>query len=79
MGDLLQEVRAVRRLPPPAMARAIRLAAGVTQARLARELGVDRTTVLRWELGKRRPSRRVARAYAELLANLQAEMGTAVG
>ena len=75
MVTLIEEVRLVRRLPPPGLARQIRIAAGVTQQRLADELGVDRSTILRWEFAKRRPSRRLARRYADLLTALQREVG----
>jgi DNA-binding transcriptional regulator YiaG len=74
---LVDEVRAKRRFPPPAMARAIRMTAGVSQARIAEELNVDRATVTRWESGRRRPRGRLAVAYADLLAALQAEIDAA--
>ncbi len=70
-GTLVREVRAQRHLPGPTLARAIRQAAGVSQERLAQELGVDRVTVTRWETGIRRPRGRRAAAYAELLARLK--------
>ena len=73
MSDLLTEVRAVR-LPPPAARRAIRIASGATQVMIARELGVTRFSVLRYENGSRRPSRRVAKRYAKVLAALRAEV-----
>jgi DNA-binding transcriptional regulator YiaG len=77
-GGLLEEVRAQLqaklRLPSPAMCRAIRLAAGVSQERIARELGVHRVTVARWELGARRPRTRRAAAYAALLEELRREV-----
>lgn len=69
--ELIREVRAQRRLPSPALARAIREAAGVSQGRLADELGVDRVTVTRWEGGLRRPRGSTAARYAELLAQLK--------
>ena len=59
-------------LPSPAAARAIRLAAGVSQQRLADELGVHPLTVARWEEGLFRPNGRSRRAYVELLAALKA-------
>ncbi len=77
MSDLLQEVRAARALPTPALARAIRQAAGVSQQRLADELGVGRVTVTRWEQGTRRPRGRLAVAYARLLQELRQEVGAA--
>jgi len=70
MSGLLSEVRDSKRLPPPAMARAIRLAAGVSQARFATEIGVHRVTVARWEEGTRRPRGQHLRAYIQLLTEL---------
>lgn len=67
---LVDEVRAVRSLPSPSMRRAIREAAGVSQKRLARELGVSNTTVSRWEAGESTPSP----AYGRLLRDLAEEV-----
>jgi DNA-binding transcriptional regulator YiaG len=72
--NLLDEVRQAKKLPPPEAARDIRLAAGVTQERLAQELGVHRMTVQRWETGERRPSGVHRAAYATLLEALQSEV-----
>jgi transcriptional regulator with XRE-family HTH domain len=75
--ELLKEIRQARRqarrLPPPDLAKAIRAAAGVSQQRLADELGVHRVSVARWELGQRRPRGRLLHAYADLLDALQRE------
>ena len=68
---LVDEIRAARRLPPPEVARAIRHAAGASQARCAAEIGVHRVTLARWELGQRRPNGRHREAYAELLTSLE--------
>lgn len=73
---LLEEIRAVRHLPAPALARAIREAAGVSQERIAQELGVDRVTVTRWESGARRPRGAQAVAYARLLEQLKEAVGS---
>lgn len=72
MTALLDEIRA-HRLPDPSLARAVRRAARVSQARLAQELGVSRVTVARWEAGTRRPTGAIARAYAVLLTQMQEE------
>jgi transcriptional regulator with XRE-family HTH domain len=72
---LIAEVRALRRLPTPSKARAIRQAAGISQARLAEHLGVDRVTVTRWERGLRRPRGDLALKYGDFLAALRAEVG----
>ena len=49
MSGLVAEVREAQSLPAPDVARAIREAAQVSQARLAGELGVHELTVARWE------------------------------
>jgi DNA-binding transcriptional regulator YiaG len=70
MSALLDEVRTSLSLPRPDVARQIREAAGVSQARLAEELGVHELTVYRWESGTRSPHGNLRRAYACLLAEL---------
>jgi DNA-binding transcriptional regulator YiaG len=76
MRPLVEEVRTSRGLPPPKVARAIRVEAHVTQARLARELSVHRLTVARWESGERRPRGTLRVRYAELLHDLQMEVAS---
>lgn len=71
MSQLLEVARARRALPSPAMARAIREAAGVTQAEVAAELDVAPLTVYRWETGRRRPRGEHLLAYSELLGRLR--------
>jgi DNA-binding transcriptional regulator YiaG len=67
---LIDEVRS-RRLPPSGVRRAIRLAAGVSQVRMASELGVHRLTFVRWETGVHEPRGESRERYARLLAELQ--------
>lgn len=69
--SLIDEVRARRPLPAPRVARAIREAAGVSQIRLAQELGVHRMTIARWENGSRSPRAGQRQAYAALLEALR--------
>ena len=69
MSTLIEEVRA-RRLPPRQVARAIRVAAGVTQGRMATELGLHRVTVARWEAGAQVPTGEARERYAHLLERL---------
>lgn len=71
MSQLIEEVRKARALPSPKFARAIRQAAGVSQVRLAAELGVHRMTIARWESGERRPQGQHLLAYVALLHDLQ--------
>lgn len=70
MSALINEVAASRRLPPPAMRRAIREGAGVSRARFARELGVAPSAVGFWEAG-RTPSAPYLEAYCNLLDALK--------
>jgi len=70
MSALLDEVRESLALPGPDVARQIREAANVSQARLASELGVHEITVGRWEAGLHVPHGELRRAYARLLAQL---------
>lgn len=72
--SLAGELRTERRLPAPRMMRLIREMAGVSQARIARELGVDRVTVARWELGLRTPRGELRRRYVELLNTLRQDV-----
>lgn len=71
--NVIDETRARRELPAPTLARAIREAAGVSQSAIARDLGVTRMTVCRWESGRCRPSIEHVAAYAEILRALQDE------
>lgn len=71
MPDLADEVRLVRALPAPALAREIRRAAGVSRQRLADELDVHVITVARWERGTRSPRGRLRTEYARVIHELQ--------
>jgi DNA-binding transcriptional regulator YiaG len=70
MSGLVAEVREALSLPTPAEARAIREAAGISQARLAKELDVHELTVHRWEAGTRTPRGERRLSYARLLREL---------
>jgi DNA-binding XRE family transcriptional regulator len=67
---LIDAVRA-RRLPPPEKRREIRRNAHVSQGRMARELGVHRVTLIRWEEGTYEPNDEHRERYAQLLAQLR--------
>jgi len=70
--ELVAEAKASTYLPAStARRRAIREEAGASQARCARELGVDRATFSRWEAGHRRPRGEYLVRYVELLRSLQ--------
>ncbi len=70
MSSLLDEVRTRPKLPAPGMAKAIRRAAGVTQARLAVELNVHPVTLSRWETGVRKPQGTDLTCWMAMLAEL---------
>lgn len=57
-------------LPPPILRRAIRKAAGITQAEIADQVGVSRAAVSRWEEGTRNPRRRHRVRYHVVLSDL---------
>lgn len=71
--NLIDELKArsTAQLPPPPERKAIREKAGVSQERMARELGVHYITLLHWESGNREPRPRNKARYAELLAALR--------
>lgn len=75
MSGLLAEVRAHQKLLDPRRAKAIREAAGISQRRIAVELGVHPLTVQRWEKGTRRPRGELLVRYAQLLEELRQEVG----
>lgn len=66
---LLAQIAARKRFSRES-ARAIRLAAGVSQREIAEELGVDRVTVARWELGTRQPTGELLLRYMHLLNDI---------
>ena len=69
---LTDDIQQAQQLPAPKRARMIRAEAGVSQERLARELGVHRVTLARWESGDSLPRGLEIRArYAQLLADLR--------
>jgi DNA-binding transcriptional regulator YiaG len=68
----LEMAQALRELPTPAMRRAIRLEAGLSQKELAQDLGVTQVALARYESGQRRPRGARLLAYVELLRTLRA-------
>jgi transcriptional regulator with XRE-family HTH domain len=73
-GAEVEVVVALRTALGSGEARAVREAAGATQAQAARDIGVDAMTVSRWERGKRTPRPRVALRAAPVYARY-AELG----
>ena len=71
---LIEQVRLSRSLPPRGLAAAIRRSAGVSRESLAEELGIHPVTVARWEQGSRTPRGKLRVRYAQLLAELAAEV-----
>jgi DNA-binding transcriptional regulator YiaG len=67
----LIEVARARALARSGAARSIRKDAGVGLSEVARALGVEPSTVCRWETGERAPRGRSALAYVKLLDALQ--------
>lgn len=71
--SLIELVRLRKSLPAPPMRRAIRQAAGISEAALAASIGVTRAAVHNWETGRRFPHGDNLRRYAEVLGQLQDE------
>lgn len=71
LEDLTLRVRAGRRLPEPAVRRAIRQAARVSLADVAAVVGVTRQAVSLWELGQRTPRGPMLNTYVVTLRALQ--------
>lgn len=67
MSALTEEVKLSVSLPDPTAARNIRRRAGVSQPRVAAEVGVHPITVARWERGTRTPRGELRIRYARLL------------
>lgn len=71
---LADEVHARRTLPSPDARRLIRVAARVSLQRMADELGVQPSTVMRWEQGLTVPRPQTLDRYAALLEALKREI-----
>jgi len=67
----LARLAQVRKLIKSGQARRTREAAGISLAEMARAIGVDVSTLHRWETGKRRPRSAAALRYAGALAALE--------
>ncbi len=63
-------VQAYQALPRPSEARACRRRAGLPAALAAKEIGVHKATLLRWEAGTCKPRGEHVERWARLLAEL---------
>lgn len=72
-GSAQQLVR-IRQLTRSGQARRIRIAASLSQAEIAGEVGVSPSAVARWELGNRLPHGDLAIRYLGVLNSLVAEL-----
>lgn len=72
----LLEVSRVRTLIKDGHAREIRVKASVSASEVADALGVNASTVLRWEEGERAPRGETAQKYGELLEALRKAIST---
>jgi DNA-binding transcriptional regulator YiaG len=70
---LAERSRSRRRLPEPNLRRLLREGARVSQEDLAQTLGVNRSTVCRWESGVRSPRGSNLAAYLGVLDRLASE------
>ena len=70
--SLIEEVRA--RQAFPAEARKTRIAAGVSQRRMAEALGIDRSTLTLWEAGRQQPRAGHLERWRQLLTQLKREV-----
>lgn len=66
----LEQLVEIREAAATGRARALRLAARLSQGEVAAELGCSRAAVSRWERGRRLPRGRVAGRYLRLLETL---------
>jgi transcriptional regulator with XRE-family HTH domain len=70
----IAQARARRRLPEPPLRRYLRERAGLSQHSVAEVVGVEVSTISRWENGTRQPRHGAALdAYLEVLDRLAAE------
>lgn len=69
--QIADSVRLNRRLPSPALRRAIRSDAGLTVAEVADAVGVTRQAVNNWERGARSPRGAALRSYVAVLDEIR--------
>lgn len=66
----LKDLARARALASSGVARTVRVAAQVSLAEVGRALGVQPSTVLRWETAQRSPSAEYASPYLRLIEDL---------
>ncbi|MGW3650218.1 helix-turn-helix transcriptional regulator [Streptomyces sp. NPDC000878] len=72
VAEKIRSLRNVRpELPAPAVRKAIREAAGLTQAQVASAVGVTAQAVALWESGRRTPRGPLLGQYAEAVRTMQ--------
>jgi DNA-binding transcriptional regulator YiaG len=71
VAELVDRVEARQELPPPALRRALRRAAGVSLDDVGAAVGVTGQAVWWWEQGKREPNDENLVRYLELLRELK--------
>ncbi len=72
VDDILARARVRAALPPPAARQALRTRFGLTLEDVATAVGVNPSTVSRWEQGVRTPRASLVPSYVELLERLAA-------
>lgn len=72
MDKLINRAIAASRYPEPGEGRALRRSAGISQAELAAEIGVDQSSLMRWEAGLYRPRGENLTRYVAALDKLRA-------
>ena len=65
-----EQLQALRAMTKSGQARDIRRGARLSQGDISRSIGVDASTVARWETGQRTPRGEAALRYAHLLTRL---------
>jgi DNA-binding transcriptional regulator YiaG len=71
-NSIIKSMDLRRRLPPPEVRRALRIACGTTQDEIAQAMGCTRQAVALWEQGKRQPNGAHLATYVEILQALRA-------
>jgi predicted transcriptional regulator len=71
----LVAARVLERLPPPRVLRMLRQRAGLSLAVVAAEVRIDKSSIARYEVGRRRPRGETLGRYVATLARLAMEAG----